>query len=83
MVLLVRRYIIGLHPHSVLPFGGMIALGDETKDSKFKVRFPFIGKRECVCACVRVCVCACVPMSLCELLADLRRFILTRTLEPA
>lgn len=35
--LLFIRYIFGIHPHSVLPFGAMVALCDETKESHFMV----------------------------------------------
>eukprot|EP00056_Hartaetosiga_gracilis_P003002 m.58795 g.58795 ORF g.58795 m.58795 type:complete len:365 (-) comp11285_c0_seq3:43-1137(-) len=38
-------YIFGLHPHSVLPFASMIALGDETEKSQFKKLFPGINFR--------------------------------------
>eukprot|EP00730_Choanoeca_flexa_P013449 TRINITY_DN5331_c0_g1_i2.p1 TRINITY_DN5331_c0_g1~~TRINITY_DN5331_c0_g1_i2.p1 ORF type:complete len:324 (+),score=39.78 TRINITY_DN5331_c0_g1_i2:61-972(+) len=40
-----RSYILGIHPHSVLPFGSMIALGDETKDSQMKQLFPNLEYR--------------------------------------
>ncbi|EGD74554.1 hypothetical protein PTSG_05918 [Salpingoeca rosetta] len=40
-----QSYIFGLHPHSVLPFGAMIAIGDETEDSQFKKLFPGIDFR--------------------------------------
>ena len=30
----INRYIFGVHPHAVLPFGGMLAMGDQLEDGQ-------------------------------------------------
>merc|ERR1719272_1045300 len=40
-----QKYIFGIHPHSILPFGAMIACNDETTDESFKNMFPGINLR--------------------------------------
>eukprot|EP00049_Salpingoeca_infusionum_P018162 m.356001 g.356001 ORF g.356001 m.356001 type:complete len:348 (+) comp17413_c0_seq1:211-1254(+) len=40
-----KSYIFGIHPHSVLPFGAMLALSDETETSQFTKLFPGINFR--------------------------------------
>ncbi|EDQ88945.1 uncharacterized protein MONBRDRAFT_25681 [Monosiga brevicollis MX1] len=40
-----KAYILGIHPHSVLPFGSMVALGDETEGSQMKELFPHLKYR--------------------------------------